>query len=248
MPEETPRALPESMLSPLKVNKYKIRAPPPDANLPPIPGNPSTPNITQPSSSINHNPQNNPFPRGLLEGTDGENNESKGKPTEMLPWETQHSKSSDKGSSSNPAPRRQRPRYVIQVVPNSKDKSLPAVTISPMDQASLYAWVECTIVQACSDFLRNQQLNIDIAHLEKEVKKWEAQKIKLSTGETRHRDKVIEFMFGIEIQCKLVEKNMKYNPFCPRIAHFMLIFRTENFVFLARRPITLEISFHLGKP
>ena len=85
-------------------------------------------------------------------------------------------------------------------------------------------------------FLRAQQLNLDIALLGKEVKKWEAQKIRLSTGETRRRDKVIEFMFGMEIQCKLIEGNMKYTPFCPRIAYFMLTFRTENFIFLAQRP------------
>jgi len=212
------------MHPPLKVNKYKIRGPPPSANPPPAPGSPSIPNIIQPSSLIDHDPQDNPFLRGLLDSTDVENNESKGKPTEMIPWAIQHSKSSNKGSSSNPAPRSERPRYVIHAAPNSKDKSLSAVTISPMDQASLYAWVECTIVQACSDFLRNQQLNIDIAHLGKKVKKWEAQKMKLSTGETIHRDRVIEFMFGMEIQCKLIEKNMRYNPFCPRIAYLILTF------------------------
>jgi len=203
------------MPPPLNVIKYNIRAPPPTADLPQIPGSPSTPIATQPSPPIDHNPQDNiTFLRGLLDNLDGENHESKGKPTEMLPWEIQHSKGSDNGSQFDPAPRGSGGRYA-SVFQSAKDKSLPAVTIGPMDQASLYAWAECTMVQACSNFLRAQQLNLDITLLGKEVKKWEAQKIRLSTGETRRRDKVIEFMFGMEIQCKLIEGNMKYTPFVP---------------------------------
>ena len=209
------------MPPPLKVNKHNIRMPPPTTNPPQAPSSPSTLNITQPSAPIDHNPRNNAsFLRGLLDITNGENHESKGKPTEVLPWETQRSDSSDNGSLFDWAPRGSGGRYVAQNFPSAKDKSLPAVTISPMDQASLYAWVECTMVQACSDFLRAQQLNLDIALLGKEVKKWEAQKVRLSTGETRRRDKVIEFMFGMEIQCKFIEGNMKYTAFSLQNSQF----------------------------
>ncbi|PWW80060.1 hypothetical protein C7212DRAFT_340611 [Tuber magnatum] len=194
IPREIIGALPHSDTPPLKISSSS-----------------STPNIIQLAVPNNHIPRSNSIPlKKLLDITNSGKHENKGKPTDLLPWEGQHSENSDNESLSDKVPRGPGGEYVAQTFPAAKDKSLPAVTISPMDQASLYGWAECTVVQACSDFLRAQKLNLDIALLGKEVKKWEDEKIRLSTGQTKRRDKVIEFMFGMEIQCRLIEGNMKY--------------------------------------
>ncbi|KAG0636891.1 hypothetical protein HOY80DRAFT_1024148, partial [Tuber brumale] len=207
--KEIPRTLPQLMAPPLKVDKLKISSPFPTENPLQISSSSSTPNIIQFAIPINHIPRSNSTPlKKLLDNAHCEKHESRGKQTELLPWDAQKSDNSDNGSLSDEAPRPGK-GYVAKKIPSAKEKNLPAVTIAPMDQASLYAWAECTVVKACSDFLRAQQWSLDVAFLGKEVKKWEDEKIRLSTGETKHRDKVIEFMFGMEIQCRIVEKNMK---------------------------------------
>ncbi|CUS12499.1 unnamed protein product [Tuber aestivum] len=173
----------------------------------------STPNIIQFAIPISHIPRSSSIPlKKLLDINNYGKHEGNGKPSQLCPWEGQHYDNSDNGSPSEQAPKGPGGEYVAQTFPAPNGKSLPAISISPLDQASLYGWAECTVVQACSDFLRAQQLNLDIALLGKEVKKWEDEKVRLSTGETRRRDKVIEFMFGMEIQCRLIEGNMKYAP------------------------------------
>ncbi|RPA97300.1 hypothetical protein L873DRAFT_1844993 [Choiromyces venosus 120613-1] len=208
--KEIPKGLPQPMTPPLKVNKSNISAPFASDNPLQLSSSASTPNIIHSAIPIGHVPRSNSIPlQKLMDITNSQRDGSGGKPTELLPWELQHSDNSDGGSLSDQFPAGSSEKHVTQTYPSAKDKSLPAVTISPMDQASLYAWAECTVIQACSDFLRAQQLSIDIALLGKEVKKWEDEKIRLSTGETKNRDKVIEFMFGMEIQCRLIEGNMK---------------------------------------
>lgn len=93
----------------------------------------------------------------------------------------------------------------------SKDEGQPTITIDPFSQGALYSWIECSVVQACSDFLRQQQKHLDLDLLKKEVKKWKNSQIKLSTGEAKPRDSPVEFMFGMEVQCKLLEGNYKWD-------------------------------------
>lgn len=91
----------------------------------------------------------------------------------------------------------------------SKSVDQPAITIDPFQQAALYSWIECSVVQACSDFLRQQQKHLSLDLLRKEVKKWKNSQLKLSTGDTKPRDQPVEFMFGMEVQCRLLEGNHK---------------------------------------
>ncbi|KAG0134706.1 hypothetical protein HOY82DRAFT_635610 [Tuber indicum] len=204
--KEIPKTLPQLMTPPLKVNKHEISSPFPTENPLQVSSSSSSPNIIQFAIPIKHIPRSNSTPLKKL--LDSEKHENRGKQTELLPWDFQNSDNSDNGSLSDEVPRPGRGN-LTQKTPTAKEKNLPAVTITPMDQASLYAWVECTVVKACSDFLRAQLWNLDVSFLGKEVKKWEDEKIRLSTGETKHRDRVIEFMFGMEVQCRLVERNMK---------------------------------------
>ena len=101
------------------------------------------------------------------------------------------------------------PEHEDMANPATIDLKPPAISISPFDQAALYGWMECAVVQACSHFLGCQKMNLDIDLLKKEVKKWREVKIKLATGEHKRRDKVMEFMFGMEVQCRLLEGNIK---------------------------------------
>lgn len=90
-----------------------------------------------------------------------------------------------------------------------KAESQPTITIDAFSQGALYSWIECSVVLACSDFLKQQREHLDLDLLKKQVKKWKNSQVKLSTGETKPRDSPVEFMFGMEIQCKLLEGNHK---------------------------------------
>lgn len=105
--------------------------------------------------------------------------------------------------------------------PHSKTEGQPTITIDPFSQGALYSWIECSVVQACSDFLKQQQKQLDLNILKKEVKRWKNSQVKLSTGEAKPRDSPVEFMFGMEVQCKLLERNHKLE-FLPN-NHLILI-------------------------
>jgi hypothetical protein len=89
------------------------------------------------------------------------------------------------------------------------DPENPTISIGPFQQAALYSWVECSVVQACSDFLGKQQTSLRVSLLKKEVKKWRRNEVKLTDGVTKKRDRPIGFMFGMEVQCRLLEGNYK---------------------------------------
>lgn len=91
----------------------------------------------------------------------------------------------------------------------STTEAQPTITIDPFSQSALYSWIECSVVMACSDFLKQQQEHLDLDLLKKEVKKWKNSRVKFSTGEVKPRDSPVEFMFGMEVQCKLLEGNYR---------------------------------------
>lgn len=127
--------------------------------------------------------------------------------TELLPWELDTTLADEDESLSEGDNRDMiHPRPLDVKAPG---RSRPAITIDPFEQAMLYSWIECSVVQACSDFLKQQQNELNLDLLRKEVKKWKNGEIKFSTGETRLRDQPIEFMFGMEVQCRLIEGNYR---------------------------------------
>lgn len=131
--------------------------------------------------------------------------------TELMPWELGNTPTSDEELVSGDDHEGITDIKATQQAGKAISKSFdqPTITIDPFQQAALYSWIECTVVQACSDFLRQQQENLNLELLKKEIKKWRHSQVKLSTGETRPRDQPIEFMFGMGVQCKLLEGNHK---------------------------------------
>lgn len=118
---------------------------------------------------------------------------------------------------------------------HSKTEGQPTITIDPFSQGALYSWIECSVVQACSDFLKQQQKQLDLSILKKEVKRWKNSQVKLSTGEAKPRDSPVEFMFGMEVQCKLLERNHKLDSLPIAILYLLKFYSVGPFTFPALR-------------